>query len=81
MDGTWRSLVARFLGVEEVAGSNPVVPIKVQTQAKIPKTQDPQSASPLSGRNTGPSPGSSSWAFSFLAPYANGFPDAENTGH
>lgn len=29
MDGTWRSLVARFLGVEEVAGSNPVVPIKL----------------------------------------------------
>ena len=27
-NGTWRSLVARFLGVEEVAGSNPVVPIK-----------------------------------------------------
>ena len=25
-DGTWRSLVARTLGVREVAGSNPVVP-------------------------------------------------------
>jgi hypothetical protein len=24
--GTWRSLVARTLGVREVAGSNPVVP-------------------------------------------------------
>ena len=24
--GTWRSLVARILGVDEVAGSNPVVP-------------------------------------------------------
>ena len=24
--GTWRSLVARFAGGEEVAGSNPVVP-------------------------------------------------------
>ena len=32
VDGTWRSLVARFLGVEEVAGSNPVVPIRIQTQ-------------------------------------------------
>ena len=27
-DGTWRSLVARTLGVREVAGSNPVVPTK-----------------------------------------------------
>ena len=26
MNGTWRSLVARTLGVREVAGSNPVVP-------------------------------------------------------
>jgi hypothetical protein len=26
LDGTWRSLVARTLGVREVAGSNPVVP-------------------------------------------------------
>ena len=26
MTGTWRSLVARFAGGEEVAGSNPVVP-------------------------------------------------------
>ena len=26
MFGTYRSLVARFLGVEEVVGSNPVVP-------------------------------------------------------
>ena len=26
-DGTWRSLVARTLGVREVAGSNPAVPI------------------------------------------------------
>ena len=25
-NGTWRSLVARFAGGEEVAGSNPVVP-------------------------------------------------------
>ena len=24
----WRSLVARFLGVEEAAGSNPVIPIQ-----------------------------------------------------
>ena len=39
MDGTWRSLVARFLGVEEVAGSNPVVPIKVLTQHETPKTE------------------------------------------
>jgi hypothetical protein len=38
VNGTWRSLVARFLGVEEVAGSNPVVPIKVQTQDETPKT-------------------------------------------
>src|SRR5206468_2621774 len=29
-DGTWRSLVARTLGVREVAGSNPVVPTKVK---------------------------------------------------
>jgi hypothetical protein len=28
-NGTWRSPVARFLGVEEVAGSNPVVPIQI----------------------------------------------------
>jgi hypothetical protein len=33
-DGTWRSLVARFLGVEEVAGSNPVVPIRIQAQGE-----------------------------------------------
>ena len=39
MDGTWRSLVARFLGVEEVAGSNPVVPIRLQTQDETPKTE------------------------------------------
>ena len=39
VDGTWRSLVARFLGVEEVAGSNPVVPIRVQTQDETPKTE------------------------------------------
>ncbi len=26
VSGTWRSLVARFAGGEEVAGSNPVVP-------------------------------------------------------
>jgi hypothetical protein len=32
VNGTWRSLVARFLGVEEVAGSNPVVPIKIPAQ-------------------------------------------------
>gem|GEM_PF-5433819 len=42
MDGTWRSPVARFLGVEEVAGSNPVVPTKIPTQDSRPKT-DPQS--------------------------------------
>ena len=28
MFGAWRSLVARLLGVQEVAGSNPVVPTK-----------------------------------------------------
>jgi hypothetical protein len=39
VDGTWRSLVARFLGVEEVAGSNPVVPIRIQTQDERPKTE------------------------------------------
>ena len=32
VNGTWRSLVARFLGVEEVAGSNPVVPIRIPAQ-------------------------------------------------
>lgn len=26
LNGTWRSLVAHLLGVQEVAGSNPVVP-------------------------------------------------------
>ncbi len=26
--GTWRSLVARLLGVQEVVGSNPAVPTK-----------------------------------------------------
>jgi hypothetical protein len=39
MDGTWRSLVARFLGVEEVAGSNPVVPIRLQTQDERSKRE------------------------------------------
>ena len=29
--GTWRSPVAHFLGVEGVAGSNPVVPIEQST--------------------------------------------------
>ena len=28
--GTWRSLVARFAGGEEVAGSNPVVPTNLK---------------------------------------------------
>ncbi len=28
LNGMWRSLVARFLGVEEAAGSNPVIPIQ-----------------------------------------------------
>src|SRR5215471_8429042 len=29
INGTWRSLVARTLGVREVAGSNPVVPTNI----------------------------------------------------
>ena len=35
-DGTWRSPVAHFLGVEGVAGSNPVVPMLV-THKSIPR--------------------------------------------
>jgi hypothetical protein len=67
VDGTWRSLVARFLGVEEVAGSNPVVPIRIQTQDERPKTETLQSVIPPTRRiNTGPSLDASSWAFSFL---------------
>jgi hypothetical protein len=34
--GTWRSLVARTLGVREVAGSNPVVPT-IETQTFEPR--------------------------------------------
>ena len=34
--GTWRSLVARTLGVREVAGSNPVVPTISSESDKLP---------------------------------------------
>ena len=37
--GTWRSLVARTLGVREVAGSNPVVPtIQFNDLAEAPES-------------------------------------------
>ena len=66
VDGTWRSLVARFLGVEEVAGSNPVVPIRIQTQDERPKTETLLSViRPRGCRSKGPSLDASSWAFSF----------------
>ena len=66
VDGTWRSLVARFLGVEEVAGSNPVVPIRIQTQDERPKTETLE----VFTANAATKPGSesrkaSSWAFAF----------------
>jgi catechol 2,3-dioxygenase-like lactoylglutathione lyase family enzyme len=35
-DGTWRSLVARTLGVREVAGSNPVVPTISINHLRLP---------------------------------------------
>ena len=60
VDGTWRSPVARFLGVEEVAGSNPVVPIKIPTQDERAKTETLQSVIPPKRR---PSPGPSLLSF------------------
>lgn len=60
VDGTWRSLVARFLGVEEVAGSNPVVPIRIPTQHGRPETETLQSVIPPKRRQ---SPGPSLQAF------------------
>ena len=35
-NGTWRSLVARTLGVREVAGSNPVVPTISIKRLRLP---------------------------------------------
>ena len=52
MNGTWRSLVARFLGVEEVAGSNPVVPIRLQTQDEKTQEGDLQSLACQRGLGT-----------------------------
>ena len=37
--GTWRSLVARTLGVREVAGSNPVVPTISMNHERLPTWQ------------------------------------------
>jgi hypothetical protein len=37
--GTWRSLVARFLGVEEAVSSNLAVPIETKAQSTLKLTE------------------------------------------
>ena len=47
MNGTWRSLVARLTGGQEVAGSNPVVPTGLTT-TRYPKDNNEATTRPLS---------------------------------